>query len=424
MKTGFTGAEGPPHNQLALGNLAPHAESDWLLSLSTRGGPLVAAARGFMRDHFASCGGAFPGSVSLVRELARAMQRWLTIDEVDADAERAFVEGAGATLGIILIVHVGDASHAARGNVHRVRLRKHGFFDPFAAVDRALDAPDVRAALAREVACAEAEAQGHGPTARVVLALSRALAERHPTLRICDQFEGLVTLESEDGKDRIELDLQRAIDTTRDQHPAAAEQVAQRYLSMLPGAAQGDETFESLRARLLPRIVRSDVLSDLSASGRAALFSIPLIAELSVSVVVQEQGRARYLRRSEVDSFSIPSTEIIRIANENLQACSTQMRLLPLKEQPSIYLARTGDGRDSARVLLPTLHAALRAKFQAELCIGLPHRDTFMVCAANDDHAVRALARKVAEDAARAPHKLSCDLFMLSEHGLRPYAPR
>ena len=64
-----------------------------------------------------------------------------------------------------------DGAYVARGAVHRVRLGKHGFFDPFAAVDRALDAASVRVELAHQVALAEAEANTRGPISRVVGAL-------------------------------------------------------------------------------------------------------------------------------------------------------------------------------------------------------------------------------------------------------------
>ncbi len=400
-------------------DLASSLATDWLSALASRGGPLVPAARRFMHAHFPAFDG-FPGSATLLRELARAMQHWLTHEHVDADAERDFVEGAGATLGILLIAHVGDASHVARGPLHRIRLRKHGFFDPFAAVDRALDAEHVRRALAREVECAEAEANGSGPVARVVGALARALATRTPPRVIRDHFEGTVTLTLADGSEPIEIDLQRAIDSTRDQSASAAEQVVQRYLSMLPGEAATQEGFEDLRPRLLPRIVRSDVLLDLSSSGRTLLFSLPFVAELSLALVVQESGRARYLRAREAEDFPIASQELYGAALANLAACSTHTRLIPAEKLEGVYLARTGDGRDSARVLLPTLYGVLRGKFGSEICVGLPHRDTLVVCAAHDARAVSALTRKVAEDAARAPHKLSSEPFMLNEHGLSP----
>lgn len=346
------------------------------------------------------------------------MQRFLSIEEVDEDGERQFVEGAGAFLGLILIVHVGDASHAARGGAHRIRLRKHGFFDPFSAIDRALDAEHVRKGLAQEVILAESEAEGTGPISRVVRALERALHESGSDLKICEQFEGLLVLESTRDGTRIDVDLQRAIETTRDQSADSAARVAQRYLSMLPGANQPSESADTLRSRLLPRLVRSDVIKDLSISGQNALFAAPYVGELSIAILVQESGRARYLRQTELALLELDAAAVVSLAAQNLEACAGDMLLKPCGDLDGVFVARTGDGRDSARLLLPLLYPKLSEKLGPHLCVGVPHRDTFFVCRAEDAQAVRALCERTAQDAARAPHKLSEHPFMLGPDGL------
>jgi len=414
----FTDPQSAPHNLNALGDTATTTGTDWLAALKTRSGPLMPAARSFIRTHCPALEGSSPSSATLLRELARCMQRFLTIEVVEEEAERAFVEGAGALLGMILIVHVGDASHAVRGQQHRVRLRKYGFFDPFLAIDRALDAEHVRKGLAQEVVLAEAEAQGTGPTARIVRGLAMALERRGSDFVICDQFEGYVVLQSTLDGSKIELDLQRGIDTTRDQSEEAAERVVQRYLSMLPGAPSLGEGAHSLRSRLLPRIVRSDVIADLSMSGQSVLFSLAWVGELAIAVVVQEPGRARYLRQSELADLELDAPSLVALARSNLEACAGEMRLVPSREIAGAFVARTGDGRDSARLLLPLMYERLRDKLGPLLCIGLPHRDTFFVCSAEDNQAVHGISTRTAEDAARAPHRLCSHLFLLGPAGL------
>ena len=77
-----------------------------------------------------------------------------------------------------------------------------------------------------------------------------------------------------------------------------------------------------------------------------------------------------------------------------------------------LYGARTGDGHDSARVLLPALHEELGARLGGAPVLGIPHRDAFFACA--DEPALRdELARRTEHDAARAPHKLSARLYRL-----------
>ena len=70
-------------------------------------------------------------------------------------------------------------------------------------------------------------------------------------------------------------------------------------------------------------------------------------------------------------------------------------------------VARTGDGLDSARLLLPTLTAVLRHDLGDAFLLAAPHRDTLL--AAPDTDAGRALLLARAADlAARAPHAI-CD---------------
>jgi hypothetical protein len=92
--------------------------------------------------------------------LARAIERHVRGADVDADDERLFVELSGAYLGVLLCDALEHARHTVRGGRHGLQLGQHGFFDPFAAVERALSAEDVRGCLAEHVARAEAEASG------------------------------------------------------------------------------------------------------------------------------------------------------------------------------------------------------------------------------------------------------------------------
>ena len=60
----------------------------------------------------------------------------------------------------------------------------------------------------------------------------------------------------------------------------------------------------------------------------------------------------------------------------------------------------------------------LRARVGEPIALGLPHRDTFMFCSADNRALVANLATRVREDALRAPHRLSGELFALGQAGL------
>ena len=69
--------------------------------------------------------------------------------------------------------------------------------------------------------------------------------------------------------------------------------------------------------------------------------------------------------------------------------------------------------------LWPRDSAELRARVGEQIALGIPHRDTFMVCDAQDAELVRLLAERVRDDAQRATHRLSEMLYLLTPTGLR-----
>jgi hypothetical protein len=209
----------------------------WLTApLRQRAGALAGAAEEFLQSGLGPAVQGFRGGRAGLVALCRAIERFAHRDDIDEETDRRFVEGAGALLGVLLIDHVAGASHAAQGAVHRVRLGAHGFFDPFQAVDRALDAADIRAELAQQVERAEAEARGRGPLSRLVFSLCAALTEQRPDLEVEDQFDTTLRLRQAPSRELLELDLARAVETTCDQGQAAVEAVARKLLSLLPGA--------------------------------------------------------------------------------------------------------------------------------------------------------------------------------------------
>ena len=139
--------------------------------------------------------------------------------------EHKFVEGAGAYLGLLLLDHLPAASHVANSGEHRLRVGRHGFFDPFAAVAHALEAADAPRALIDAVKRAEAEAEGSGPTARVVSEVLGRLASQ-PALRVLGHFDHKLWLEI-DGT-RMEIDLARVIAVTQGEPKSVLEHAVAR----------------------------------------------------------------------------------------------------------------------------------------------------------------------------------------------------
>jgi uncharacterized protein YtpQ (UPF0354 family) len=394
----------------------------WLTApLRQRAGALSGAAETFLQSGLGPAAHAFRGGHAGLVALCRAIEGFAHRDDIDDETDRRFVEGAGALLGVLLIDHVEGASHAAQGAVHRVRLGAHGFFDPFHAIDCALDAPDIRSELARQVERAEAEAHGRGPLSRLVFSLRAALAEQRPDLEIADQFDVTLRLRQAQSGELLEIDLARAVETTCDQGPAAVASVVHKLLSLLPGAPKAALDFDEIEPRIVPRLARADAVASLSQQGRSVLASRPLTQEIVVALLVEYDGRARYVRTAELERWQLACEAAFALASRNLRDRSERARLVGERSvQGVIFSARTGDGRDSARVLLPELYAELAARIGPEVCIAIPHRDTFLACSGSEEALIQQLARRAAEDAARAPHALSARTFRLTASGLLP----
>jgi uncharacterized protein YtpQ (UPF0354 family) len=381
---------------------------------------LAPPAEHFLDEWLGEGACAFRGGAEGLLALCRHMERWVYRDGVSEESERRFVEGAGALLGLLLIEHVGDARHAARAGTHRVRLGRFGYFDPFEAVDRALDAPDIRAELSRQVALAEAEAQARGPVSRLVSCLLQLIERERPDLHFEEQFDVSLSLRMQSGGERVEVDLRRAVDSTREQGSEAVERVAHKLLSMLPGAPEKLVSFGEICERLVPRITRADTLLELKGQAHHALFAAPLSAELRVALLIEYEGRARYVQQRELDAWELSQQAALECALTNLAARSQQSRLACTEtEYGPLLVARTGDGRDSARVLLKSLYYALTERLGERVCVGVPHRDTFFACSAESEALLRELSRRTAHDAERAPHRLSAQVFELSADGFR-----
>lgn len=396
----------------------------WLSSsVRQRAGALSAPAERFVAERWGQRGERFSAGRDGLLALCKELERFAYERDVDDEGERSFVEGAGALLGLLLVEHIASAAHASAAGRHRIRLGSYGFFDPFAAIDRTLDAPDIRRALARAVEEAEAEARAQGPISRVVAALNALLASERPDLTLGEQFDCNLTLHGRANDEKLELDLSRAVETTRDQGQAAVENVAQRLLSILPGAPTRAAAPADLRARLLPRLARSEALRGLTQHGQNVLFARPLVSELCVALLLEQEGRARYVRADELDAWQLAGDEAHELALSNLRARSSRARIVrDASSEGLLYVARTGDGRDSARVLLPELFAELCERIGPDVAVAVPHRDTFLACAADNPALVRQMAARAAHDAARAPHALSPDAFALSSAGLHALA--
>jgi hypothetical protein len=398
----------------------------WLSErLRARGGALVGPANAFCAWSRGLDGTELPRGGDGIVRLARRVSAFVYETEVDDEEERRFVEGAGALLGLLLIARSPTGCHRQRGTRHLVQLSPHGYFDPFRAVDAALSASSVRATLIRAVADAEAEIAGSGPMSRMVVAFLDQLQELRPGFVFTEQFATDLVLTSPAGE-RLSIDLTQAVAATAEASWKSVTLSARKLVSMLPGGEPAaDSDFASIRGSLFPRVIARDALVELSQRVGAELAHVPVAGELCAALVVEQSGRARYVRGAELVRWGLSSHQALGLARENLAEASACTRVLREDtEYGPIYVFRTGDGRDSARVLLRELRSPLAERVGPAPAFTLPHRDVLLVCDGRVGPLVDHLRERAELDAARAPHRVSAALYTFEGDGLVVLDPR
>ena len=376
-------------------------------------GPLHFAARRFLVEEQADVNALARGAPTLAW-LARRIDSFGRRD-ANAREEAHFIEGAGALLGAVLVDHVGQGGHATRDGVHRIRLGAYGFFDPFTAVQRALDAPNVRASLVEDVGRAEAEARADVGIGRVMTAFAAMLAEDRCDARVVETFEMRVWVDvARMGEGPVEVDISRVVIASEGQSEDAVKQSVKKLIDMLPGGTGTTVTREEAEERLLPRIVGP------SFDRHGTLFGQPLPNDTHLALVLAYEGRSRFVRTEELATWPMTEQEALEAAMMNLALRSDRTRFIRTDYADGPVLStRTGDGLDSARLVLPGLVDALGAQLGLPFLACIPHRDALFACSRRAPLACEAMLARVREDHARAPHGISDRIFVVDASGLR-----
>lgn len=334
----------------------------------------------------------------------------------DEDDERLFVELAGSYLAVLLCDALGRGQHVAREGKHRVDLGVASF-DPFGALERVLAADDAARALAQEVSRAEAEAAGTGPSARVVREVERQVRARFRRTHVVSRFDHALTLEIEG--ENVELDLSRVVRATSGESAANVQKAVEKLLAALPGMASSASAWREAKGSVLPRPLGAQMIAGLPE--KSALSLLPLIAveqatdAPKLGFVLRSERRARYVHAREVQSWDVTQAQLRAAAIENLAARSENAKLACTDtEHGPIVVAKSGDGLDAARVVLPGLIDVLGPELGVPFAVAIPHRDTLLACPLDAPAAVAHLRRTARAQAAKAPHAISREVMALS----------
>jgi hypothetical protein len=299
--------------------------------------------------------------------------------------------------------------------VHRLQLGESGSFDPFAAVACALEAEDTPRTLLEQVKLAEDEAQGHGPTARVVGEVRRVLSAL-PGAQLAARFDQRLWLDL-DGTS-IELDLTRVVEVTRGESDAVLESAVQRLCApLLREAAGGELPWLDARHAIVPRLVGPRFIEALPPS-RGDLQLQRVGSELWEALVLRTKERARYVRAAEVRGWEAQGASPRAQALQNLARASERARFLQLDTPHGmLVVAETRDGLDAARVVLPGLHGVLSRALGPSFLVAVPHRDSLIACPSGPDALLTEFRRRVIAAFRAAPHAITSQVFSVDRPG-------
>jgi hypothetical protein len=365
----------------------------WIDAHRERAAPLVDAARAFAP-------GGFPSGGEGVRWLARAIAEFRARAAPD---DRAFVEGAGACLGLLLLEQVGAGAFETT-----LRLGAYGSVDLFGAIEGVLDAADAKAELATRIRDAEREARGEGPRSRVFVAFEAELERSRPGLSIARVGHDSVWLDG-----NVEVDLRRIVSATAELDRDAVTAQVRRLVDLVPSPGGARDAPPLALEEIVPRLVARSFVEGFELQG-TRLARRELGAGVLVAFVLVLRDRARYLREDELARQPDVPAHAIR----NLAARSGNARFdrLDTPDGP-LVVGCTGDGHDAARLLLPALHDVLSVEVGSPFLVAVPHRDC-LLAAPDDPAAARAISGRARAALARAPHAISTEIFRLGPSGL------
>ena len=170
----------------------------------------------------------------------------------------------------------------------------------------------------------------------------------------------------------------------------------------------------------MPRVVGEAFLGKLGEEHRGAIYQMALAKGLYLALLLDYAGRSRFLRSDEVKGWSLEEEEIIKRAVNNLAARSGSARFTKERHaEATIVVGQSRDGWDASRLVLPGLYEVLAEQLQPPFVVSAPHRDELLACSGGDPVSIAALRKRASDNAARAPHAVSPEVFHLSPEGLK-----
>ncbi|MFK7884608.1 MAG: DUF1444 family protein [Phycisphaerales bacterium] len=179
----------------------------------------------------------------------------------------------------------------------------------------------------------------------------------------------------------------------------------------------GDTSFDTAKARIMPRIQPESIFQHLS---RELVAHLPFVNDTVVVFVMDMPHMTVSITTEQVLKWGISVEELDDIARENLElyAPELEMQVIDSAEGGRAVIVAEQDGYDAARLLLGDLHNKLTEQLGQDFYVATPARDMFIAMSCEPDGFVRRLQERVEEDFSRLPYPITKDLFLVTRDGV------
>jgi hypothetical protein len=206
-------------------------------------------------------------------------------------------------------------------------------------------------------------------------------------------------------------------------HPDDIRHHVERWAVELLRAAEGtpdqSQTFEEVKHRILPMLLRCETGDDAPLPNRGMVIQ-PLVEGLMVAYAIDNDRTIAYISRNRFEKWGVSIETLHKTAIDNLVARSESIAAHAAQDEQgnvNLILFQTMDGYDASRILLPTLHERLKEHLGSPFAAGVPNRD-ILLCFRDDEETVSRLKAQIARDYKTMPHQVTDRLLLITPDGL------
>lgn len=207
------------------------------------------------------------------------------------------------------------------------------------------------------------------------------------------------------------------------QKPDASQHIIERWAVEWLRAAEGTPDRNAPFAEVAERIMPVLVTTDYFETAQGAAIGQPVVEGLQVAYVIDGDRTIAHIPEAQFKKWEISLEDLHEKAIENLVQKSQTLAADAAQDEQgnvNLILFQLGDGYDSSRLLLPTLHDRLRGHLGTPFLAAIPNRD-ILICIRNDSSILGSVRSQIAHDYRTMPRQITEKLFIVTPDGLAPY---